>query len=766
MARDFLHLMTDPAGVPVVRRPLPQWVYETARGVEPLWISSTAALFVLWGYELIPRAIRMLGRSGRMETIEWGVYMSLLVGYPLVCIVVALGLPRVFKGQLATIVKAFVIVAALVYGLIYLYDGRIALAAIALIPAIATALSAPGAYRVVSQRPVEGIIALIVSGVVALIAWMSAGGLVYWDRATDWFLGSPYRALAIAFAAVIAVTGLPRFGETADTKPPPGVAFRIVSVFILLLLIVFSFRTNPMVEFYHWGFWVGPIEQLRQGGWLLNDTPSQYGFLSILIPAFMPGSAWISFWYYQAAIYAIVTVLMFVIFRRLRGGVGNLLLSFFVVFTTLFFRPRTASLILPSQMTPSGGPVRFLWCFVLLSWLLLVFRDDRGRRLKRDLENDPSEYRSGEVSMGAGFPLVGHLIWICSIAWSFEAAIYSSAIWFAAFTVYLLQKGSAERREQKSWPSVGASALKSLAVPAAMLIALYATVLVVYLAAIGTRPDLEGYFEYGLLYSRGFGSLPIDAHGSIWYLLLAFFIASTAVVKFLVEDWRDFRLVVAAGVWGGIWSLSSYFVSRSHPVNLLSLAPVLLFAVAILLIVIRHSTRRQWHGYVRNATVPLMAVPVAMTLGHPGLIANVKAEQLSPARFTDQVPLMDPELEGLMREAGATPDDPVVRIVDGRLVLPAWRGAGGEHIVSDKSWLPKPYEIIGSLPPGRRSVYLARDAEKRIGGWLVHHASDTIANFDGHFREMERSHRAVASYARGPWRLWKMEPIGAADTKK
>ena len=66
--------MTDPSGVPVVRRPLPQWVYETARGVEPLWISSTAALFVLWGYDLIPRAIRMLGHSGRMETIEWGVY--------------------------------------------------------------------------------------------------------------------------------------------------------------------------------------------------------------------------------------------------------------------------------------------------------------------------------------------------------------------------------------------------------------------------------------------------------------------------------------------------------------------------------------------------------------------------------------------------------------------------------------------------------------------------------------------------------------------
>jgi hypothetical protein len=170
------------------------------------------------------------------------------------------------------------------------------------------------------------------------------------------------------------------------------VAYRIVSAFVLLFLIVFSFRTNPTVEFYHWGFWVGPMEQLRQGGWLLHDTPSQYGFLSILIPSALPGGAWISFWYYQAAIYAIVGALMFIIFRRLRGGVGNLLLSFLVVFTTLFFRPRSATLILPAQMTPSGGPVRFLWCFVLLGWLLLVFREAKGRR-----------------EAGAGFPLVGHL---------------------------------------------------------------------------------------------------------------------------------------------------------------------------------------------------------------------------------------------------------------------------------------------------------------------------------------------------------------------
>jgi hypothetical protein len=745
-------------------RPLPQWIAEIARAMEPLWISSTAALFVLWGYDLIPRVIRMLGHSGQTETIEWAVYMSLLVGYPVVCIIIALALPRIVKGTAATVLKAFVIAAAIACGVLYVADGRWVLAVIALLPAIATVALSFGVYRVVSERPVEGIAGLIVLAMVALIAWMSAGGLVYWTRATSWFLSSPVRAIAIVFATIIAITGLPRMGDSVERKPPPGVAFRIVSIFILLLLIVFSFRTYPMVEFYHWGFWVGPIEQLRQGGWLLKDTPSQYGFLSILIPAAMPGSAWVSFWYYQAAIYAIVTVMMFIIFRRLRGGVGNLLLSFFIVFTTLFFRPRSATLILPSQMTPSGGPVRFLWCFVLLSWLLLVFRDDLGRRKRRDEAANPESYKIAEIPIGAGFPLIGHVIWLCSVAWSFEAAIYSSAIWFSAFTVYLIQKAAAERRDEKTWSFVAVSVIKWIAVPVVMLLALYAIVYVIYMVGPGVPPDLEGYVEYGLLYSRGFGSLPIDTHGAVWYLLLVFFIASTAVVQFLVEDWRDFRLVLAAGVWGGIWSLSSYFVSRSHPVNLLSLAPVLLFAVAILLIVLRNSTRRQWHGYVRAASVPLMAIPIAMTLGHPGLKANLKAHQLSPAKFTEQVPAMDPQLEELMRSAGATPADPVVRIVDGRLMLPAWHLPDGRKVLSDKSWLPKPFEIIGSLPAPRRIVYIDRDGETPIGGWLVHHASDTVAHFDERMAEIERTHQPVKKFTRGPWTLWRMEPRRA--TKK
>ena len=726
--------MAEPARAGGFRRPLPDWIPAIARGAEPLWVASMAALFAVWGYDLIPKAIRMLGHSGQTETVEWAVYMSMLVGFPVACILVAAGLTRLRRGEAATIVKAFAILAVFSLGIAYVVNGRLALAAIALVPAVITALMSPGAYKVMSERPLHGIVPLIAVGLVAFVAWMCAGGLVYWERATTWFLGSPTRIVAIAFATLIAITGLPRFGESPEVKAAPGVAFRIASAFMVLLLIVFSFRTNPMVEFYHWGFFVGPVEQLRQGGWLLRDTPSQYGFLSILIPTALPGRAWISFWYYQAAIYAIVGVLMYVIFRRLRGGVGNLLLSFTVVFTTLFFRPRSAFLILPAQMTPSGGPVRFLWCFVLLGWLLLVFRDSKGRK-------EP----------GAGFPLVGHIIWICSVAWSFESAVYASAIWFSAFAVYLIQRGT--------WRGVA----RHLALPIVFLAGLYLVVWVVYKLALGISPDLSGYTEFALLYGRGgFGSLPIDTHGAVWYLLLVFFIASTVVVKFVAEDWRDFRLAVAAGVWGGIWSLSSYFVSRSHPVNLLSITPALLFAIAVLMIVIRHSTRRPWHLYVRAATVPVLAVPMAMTLGHPELGRNLRTRQLAPQDFVQQLPAMDSTLQSLLRDAGAKPGDSFVRIVDGRLMLPAWVERDSIKLMSEKSWLPKPYEIIGSLPPDRRGVYIERSAAPRQAGWLIHSKTSPMFDFDDRFAELTKWYSPSRKLERGEWIVWHMQPLAQA----
>ena len=55
---------------------------DARKGLEYLWPASLGVIGVVAGWRLIPVAIHMMGRGGQQETIEWALYMSLLVVYP------------------------------------------------------------------------------------------------------------------------------------------------------------------------------------------------------------------------------------------------------------------------------------------------------------------------------------------------------------------------------------------------------------------------------------------------------------------------------------------------------------------------------------------------------------------------------------------------------------------------------------------------------------------------------------------------------------
>jgi hypothetical protein len=262
------------------------------------------------------------------------------------------------------------------------------------------------------------------------------------------------------------------------------------------------------------------------------------------------------------------------------------------------------------------------------------------------------------------------------------------------------------------------------------------------------------YLEYALLYSGGFHSLPIDPSGSVWYLLIIFLAISTAAGIYLFRDPGHPRAMVLAGAWGGVWAISSYFVSRSHPANLLSIATFLVFAAAITVRVLAEQPPESWHGLIRVAIVPLFVTPIVLTIGHPSFVREITTPQLSYAYFTEQIPLMEPSLNQLLIEAGAKPSDPVVRIGDGRLMLPAWRArdSQGRRVVSPYSWLPKQYEIIGTLPPDRRQKYIDRIAEHlRLSGWLIHSRAGGIHDFDQQLSDIKRTHVETRRFENKDW---------------
>ncbi len=710
--------------------------------LEPLWITALALLIIVPGYRLGASVIQFFGRGGRTETVESLVYLSVLLCFPIAASIVAYLLPASGREASADGVKAGLLLFLVALAALYVARGApLAIASACGMAVVTAALLGPrvwgsgdaGNDSVVARRAV-----LLFGGTAA---WMGAGALVSWGDATGWFTSEPIRFGLFCLTFGLWILALrPAFTDSEHSRVTLA-SGGAVAVIGALLLIVLSFRTNPVLELYHWEAFVGPMQEVRQGGWLLWDNPAQYGVLSILLPTLFPGNAWQSFYLFQGLCNVVIALLMFRALRGVRPSVTRDILAIALAATTLFFRPRTATLLLAGQMTPSGGPVRFIWSFVMLAF---VFGHYRQRSSVDGVHN----------SADTRFAIWGNAIWIVSALWSVEAAIYCTAIWFPAYGAHLFQQAFRDRLGGATMRTVATHALWQAALPLTALATLVVLISAAYRLTLGHFPDWMGYVEYAVLYGGGFRALPIDPSGSVWFLLTAFLAISTACVIYVAREPSRPHSIVLVGAWGGVWAISSYFVSRSHPANLLSITAFVIFALAITLGVMEQEGWEGWHGVVLVAAVPIFTVPIVLTIAHPGFATQIATPQLSYGRFTEQIPLMEPSLNQLLLQAGAKPTDPIVRIGDGRLMLAAWRPPkpGEPRVVSPYSWLPKQYEIIGTLPAARRRQYISRLADHlRLSGWLVHSRRGGITDFAQQLADISRTHVEIKRFENADW---------------
>lgn len=710
--------------------------------VEPLWIAALALLIILPGYQFGPAIIRFFGRGGQTETVEWLTYVSVLVGLPAGAFIVTRFLfPISARAEVA--VKSallFVLCAEIV---VYLARSQWKAVGAALVLSVITVAfvgSVDGRDDLQTSARAN-LSSWIVLTFVGTAAWMSAGTLVSWTDAVPWYLSNVARVVLILVTFAISILAVRAMFQSSQIDEKPGAAATALIFLSVALLLALSFRTYPVLELYHWEAYVGPIQEVRQGGWLLWDAPAQYGVLSILIPAFFPGNAWQSFYVFQALCNALVALLVFWGLGGMRPSISRIVLATSLTATSLFFRPRSATLLLAAQMTPSGGPVRFIWPFIMLAFLFHHY----SNATKGSATDSTTERR---------FENLCHLIWLGSLCWSVESGIYCSAVWFPAYAIMLVRRITTASKNGQTPSQITRMVVRSLAVPIGAVVLIVALTTVSYALILGHRPDWMSYLEYALLYSGGFHSLPIDPSGSIWFLLIIFLAISTAVVIYLFRDPWHPRVMVLAGAWGGVWAISSYFVSRSHAANLLSIATFLVFAAAISLRVIADQPPESWQGIIRVALVPMFVAPIVLTVGHPSFVDEIRKPQLSYGSFTEQIPLMEPSLNALLLEAGAKPSDPVVRIGDGRLMLPAWRPSNpqGARVVSPYSWLPKQYEIIGTLPSYRRQKYIDRIAQHlHLSGWLIRSKARSDPDFNNQLADIERTHVETKRFENKDW---------------
>jgi hypothetical protein len=596
------------------------------------------------------------------------------------------GAARAF-GWLALMMAALTVVVGAVYGLTY---------RIPIVGAVIQVLALLAVMRFRRESRVDALLWLVVG----LGTWGVGASLIWWVS-PDAFVQNTWSVgvFVVASAVVLGALWLP--------DAVAGRWLRLVGFGLALIpLALASVWTNDLFDItttYHWEVYIGPADLIRQGGWLLWDVPSQYGFLSELAIAWIPTpSPWEGLFILNSAANFLLAMTVFLLLRSLGRGVLNLLMSFSVALAACFLRPGFANQFIGPDGYPSTGGFRFIWCVALLLIFVALLRVSSPR---------------GRLALF----VVGNLLWVLGVLWSAESAIYSTFVWIPGYALTVVAEcwgvGDKRRRIVKI--------ARLVALPAIFLAVAVAIVFVTYRIGLGHGLDLQSFYEYGLTYQAGFGSYPLDPGGPGWVLFVAY-VATLVTLAWKVRKQPAMASIALVAAAAMIFATSSYFVGRSHPNNVWNLAPEVCIALAITLLL----AGRDWRSdpvplLLRLACAPIFIVLLTGTFGEQAALVDYMARpQLPLDRIDAALPPTDPSLLALLN-AHVPSGDRMVYVcgtadhVDP--LLTTHLSPNTEQPDGAPLWLPLiPFSGVNHLSPARRATYLERFIERHPeGGWLV-----------------------------------------------
>jgi len=496
----------------VARRPM----VEVLINLQPLWVVGLALACLVFAAWILERPwIHVSGLR-----FAWGVYIVLGTIFPALLVTGALPPSRpAIAAPVARFLRRTCVLAAVVL-LAYFaaaHGSPYLLIVAACQVGISWLILPSNADRVTLSRSVIALVTLIVS-------WSAAVRFMWWSDFDGWTLHSPYTFLVFVGSSLLVVSNVHRTRRLIPLSIVIGRRANLgLTLLGLLILAAASVRSTYLFApsaFFNWGFWVGPAELVRQGGWLLWDDPSQYGFLSILPIALLPaGNVWQSFYILDSCAAFFAGAVIFLAFRSVRPGAINLAFSLSLATAAVFLLPGFPPSLAGPQWEPNVSSYRFLWCYALLAVLLWHARRS-----------------SSAAAATSRVMVVGCVIWLLGTLWSLESAIYASVIWLPAYG-FLIAHSSDERRATRR-----SQALWAL-LPPGLLVATCTFISGVYVWRLGHGPDWSAFWEWSLSFGAGLDALPLDHNGPVWALLLINF-ASILGMSGLSANWdgRGLRL--------------------------------------------------------------------------------------------------------------------------------------------------------------------------------------------------------------------------------
>ncbi|HZZ71927.1 MAG TPA: hypothetical protein VFE24_06710 [Pirellulales bacterium] len=598
-----------------------------------------------------------------------------------------------------------------------------------------------------------------ISLMILIPAWGCAIRLTWWEPFKFWLRDSGQTFLLFPLALGLAAIAICQWTADKPAAPPhAGPRWRkwltLPNLLALVVLGLASMRSDSIYSdptaYHHCSVIVGPAEMVRQGGWLLWDVPSQYGFLNTLILAYLPfETVWQSLYALHGLLLLVASSLLYLFLRQAVPGRFNfplaLLVSLFSVHILCW-----AQLCLGPQNFPSVGPFRFFWIYALSAVLLweLNLAFDRDRRWT---------------------PVwVGMICWILGTLWSAESSIYCAAMWIPAYSGMLYRRLFQIESSRSLRARLGRYAAGLGAAPLALLTCV-AGITVYYLAFLGHAPDWQCMFDHSMAFKNGFGCILIDPHGAVATLLLVFFGLTAVFVGMLRSGVNLGAAGVLAGVMGGAWAASSYFIPRSHDNNICNLTPILCSGIAVVLCVVRrqqlsHSARR----LLQVGFVPVLTMILIMPFGRHSkfdLAVNSCLHGYN-THLLDSVPV-DPKVVEAENVIQVRPDEAEICLstfdeMTGSLLPPAVKSDPSKPTARSMrtAWLPMyPWTLLEPLPEERRAEYVRRFCSRRpLDGWILLPKELADSQFAWLFKALDPTHELAIDRQTESWRMLYFTP--------
>lgn len=501
-----------------------------------------------------------------------------------------------------------------------------------------------------------------------------------------------------------------------------------------LLILTLGFRSDALFidgSAFHWAYYVGPVETVRNHGWLLWDTPSQYGFLNIFIAAMLPTeSAWQAVYLLQGILLTLVGVMLYAIVRSLKNTV-QISIGLLIGICALHFADPVLEGPAPF---PSSSVMRFFWSYTLLFSIYQYWKWER-------------------LSFKA-WSWIGSLCWVLAILWSAESAIYSTCIFVPVLGIGWLQE--VLQNQDQPWRNNLKQAFITkkyldLLLPLFLLSGTIVGISLYYRFYLGHYPDWISHFLYGLLYANGFGSYPLNPVGSVWILLLLLAGLVTLFTTTIHQGFFKRSVVLLVGLIGCLWSISSYFVGRAVPNNITAMLPLL---VMILFIALQINARKKTQESVillQAFAAPFLFMVLFTVLGNPALKSTVLSIRSFSTHINQQVPTaaFESELLSLMHTAKITPDAAI--IYSGYVgLLPRLNG----YPSHERVWLSSPLQLLEDPVPAKRQALIVQRFVIRsqpADGYLVHAKEEAEAPYTNWTNILNRHFIQTANYESDHW---------------